>query len=93
VRQHRILIIAFLFLFSSLKSQSVSDACARVLVGTGQDSLIWSAIPCANFDGFIIFASPDGISTPVAIDTVLDVNARGYRNPNAEKRHEIIALH
>lgn len=80
--QHRIFILAFLFLFTALKSQSLSDPCARVLVGTGQDSIIWSAVPCVNFGGFIIFASPDDVSAPLSIDTVLDINARGYRNPN-----------
>ena len=76
-------IIIFNFIFVlGLNAQTVSDPCARILVGTGQDSLIWSATPCANFDGFIIFASPDGVSAPVAIDTILDLNARGYRNSN-----------
>lgn len=78
----RSLVIFFFFYVSVLNAQTLSNPCARILIGTGQDSLIWSATPCANFDGFIIFASPDGVSAPVAIDTVLDVNARGYRNPN-----------
>jgi gliding motility-associated-like protein len=78
----RIIIIFNFFTVLCINAQTVSDPCARILVGTGQDSLIWSAAPCANFDGFIVYASPDGISAPVAIDTILDLNARGYRHPN-----------
>ncbi len=66
----------------SVKAQTVSDPCARILVGISQDSIIWSAQPCYNFGGFIIYASPDDVSPLVPIDTVFDANARGYRNSN-----------
>jgi gliding motility-associated-like protein len=83
VQFNRIIIVILFFFVSLLNAQTVSDPCARVLVGTGQDSLIWSATPCANFDGFIIYASPDGVSAPVPVDTIFDPLARGYRNANA----------
>lgn len=75
-------------------AQSVQDPCARILSGIGQDSLTWSATPCANFDGFIIFASPDTFSPLVAIDTITDPAARGYRHPNLGEtpRNYYIAL-
>jgi gliding motility-associated-like protein len=78
----RIYIILLLILtVAVLKAQTVSEPCARILNGIGQDSVVWNALPCANFDGFIIYAGPDG-TTPIPIDTITDPNARGYRNPN-----------
>ena len=53
------LIMTFIGLIGQLSAQSFSNPCARILVGGGQDSVTWVAQPCANFGGYVIYATAD----------------------------------
>jgi gliding motility-associated-like protein len=78
------LILIFVFFAGQLDAQSFSDPCARILVGGGQDSVTWSAQPCANFGGYVIFATADtNPSTPLLpVDTVTNANQFGVAISN-----------
>lgn len=72
------------FAMAKVQAQSIDDPCARILVGGGQDSVTWTAQICANFGGYVIFASADtsAASPLLPIDTVLNGTQFGYATSN-----------
>ncbi len=78
------------------QAQSISEPCARILVGAGQDSITWAAQPCANFGGYVIFASADtNTASPLLpIDTIFNANQNGYltNNPTEQGRNYQIRM-
>ncbi len=77
------LFLVIFFPLVSVQGQATIDPiCARTIIGLGQDSLIWSATPCPDFDAFVIYSSPDLSSPLSAIDTLFDPGAIGYLQPN-----------
>lgn len=68
-----------------MTAQAPTFACARILVGIGQDSIVWEySNPCPNFDAYIVYSSPNQAGPFAAVDTVTNV-ATQYSiqaNPN-----------
>lgn len=68
-----------------MTAQTPTAACSRILVGVGQDSIVWSyPSPCANFDAYIVYSSPNQAGPFAPVDTVSNV-ATPYSiqaNPN-----------
>lgn len=90
-----------LFVFSIILSvqanlfgQAIQNPCARILSGLGQDSITWDATPCANFSGYVIFASQDSLSPLLAVDTVTNPIQNGYifANPGETARFYRIGI-
>jgi len=77
--------ILFLSALVNVKAQLVERPCARILSGSGQDSITWSATICSNFDGFIIFASSDTNSALVPIDTITNPAQLGFLASNPQE--------
>lgn len=76
-------LVCCLLLYSLTAAQTnITQPCARSIVGLGQDSITWSATPCANFEGYIIYASDDTNSPLLPIDTINNVAQLGYIYPN-----------
>lgn len=46
------------------------EACARLLLGSGQDSLTWQAGNCPSFGGYVILAQAGGAGPFVPVDTL-----------------------
>jgi gliding motility-associated-like protein len=81
----RQIILFILFLSSGFfaKGQTLQTPCARILSGIGQDSITWTATPCGNFEGYIVYASADTLSPLLPIDTLSNPLQTGYRNANS----------
>jgi gliding motility-associated-like protein len=78
-------LVIYSFGFLKGQSGSISNPCARILTGLGQDSITWSALPCSNFDGYIIYSSLDTLSPLVPIDTVTNPAQLGFVNSNTSE--------
>lgn len=57
------------------------QVCARLLLGSGQDSVTWQATPCANFGGYVILGQENNTGPFVPLDTTVDNKIR-LDNPN-----------
>lgn len=54
-----------------LAAQAPTAACARILVGVGQDSIVWEyPTPCPNFDAFLVYRSPNAAGPFTPVDTI-----------------------
>ena len=83
---HKSILLLVLGLFVQTLSNaqfSITQPCARSIVGLAQDSITWSATSCPNFSGYIIYASADTNSPLVPVDTILNVAQLGYIYPNS----------
>jgi gliding motility-associated-like protein len=60
-------------------AQNPPQACARVLIGLGQDSITWQATPCTNFGGYVILGEENNSGTFIPLDTTTNLN---YVNTN-----------
>lgn len=74
-----IIILAILLFSLSLHAQTPPEACARMLIGLGQDSITWQATPCASFGGYVVLGQQNGTGNFVALDTV---TTAAYVQPN-----------
>lgn len=82
------LFVFFLALFGTLCSPALLQAqtpavCARLLLGSGQDSVTWNAGSCANFGGYVLLGQQNGTGPFVRLDT-LSGNAAAVPNPSEE---------
>ena len=71
--------ILFLFSFQQIQSQIPPEVCARLLLGSGQDSITWNASPCAVFGGYVILGQENGSGPFIPLDTVFSPD---IANPN-----------
>lgn len=62
---------------------SISAPCARVLIGIAQDSVEWSAQPCATFSAYEVFGRRDSSQPFLLLATITDPNQQSFVNPNA----------
>ena len=58
-----------LFLGWATLAQAQTPACARLLLGSGQDSLTWQASTCPGFGGYVVLAQVGGTGPFVRLDT------------------------
>ena len=67
----------------SAKAQSpfINNPCVRTLIGLAQDSLIWQASPCANFDSYNIYGARNG-GDLIRIGTVSNAAQLHFVNNN-----------
>ena len=67
----------------SAKAQSpfINNPCVRTLIGLAQDSLIWQASPCANFDSYNIYGARNG-GALIRIGTVSNAAQLHFVNNN-----------
>ncbi len=67
--------LLFLIAFAKLlTAQTPPQACARVLIGLGQDSIQWQASPCTAFGGYVILGQQNQLGAFVPLDTVFSLN-------------------
>lgn len=75
-------VLLFLFLGIQLAQAQVNpQVCARLLLGSGLDSVTWQASPCAGFSGYVVLGQENNAGPFVALDTVLTTNIV-HQNPN-----------
>jgi gliding motility-associated-like protein len=64
-------IFLFLLLFSAVNTQAQNpEVCARLLLGSGQDSIVWTAGSCTNFGGYVLLGQQNGTGPFVRLDTL-----------------------
>lgn len=61
---------------------NISAPCARVLVGIGQDSVEWSAQPCASFSGYEVYGRSDSSQAFALLATIADPNQQSFIHSN-----------
>jgi gliding motility-associated-like protein len=71
--------ILFLFSLQQIQSQVPPEVCARLLLGSGQDSITWDASPCAIFGGYVVLGQENGSGPFIPLDTVFSPD---IANPN-----------
>ncbi len=57
------------------------SVCARLLLGSAQDSITWTAGSCPNFGGYVLLGQENGVGPFVRLDT-LSGNAAASPNPS-----------
>lgn len=63
--------LCFLFLLGAYWGQAQTpEACARLLLGSGQDSITWQGGSCLNFGGYVVLAQTGGSGPFVRVDTL-----------------------
>lgn len=77
----KIVFILLLWTIQSAQAQVPQQVCARLLLGSGQDSITWQATPCANFGGYVILGQENNSGPFIPLDTV-PTNAIALPNPN-----------
>lgn len=88
----RILMLTFLSISAfSLIAQGNIDPCARVLLGSGMDSISWNATPCTGFGGYVVLQQQNGTGSFISVDTVLSANA-AVSNPGEQINNYQIAM-
>jgi len=78
------LTILFIFLAQFLQAQTTPQVCARLLLGSGQDSITWQATPCSGFGGYVLLGDENNTGTFITLDTVSTmyfVNSNPSENP------------
>lgn len=69
-----------------LAAQTLSEPCARVLVGGGRDSVEWSASPCANFNGYVIYGRAGTAGQFQRLDTITTATQTTYVHANPSEQ-------
>jgi gliding motility-associated-like protein len=64
------IVLTFWGMFSSAYSQSPPEVCARLLLGSGMDSIGWQASPCPSFGGYVLLGQINNSGPFVALDTL-----------------------
>ena len=59
------------------------QVCARLLLGSGQDSVTWTAGNCTGFGGYVLLGQQNGMGPFVRLDTLAG-SATAVPNPNEE---------
>ncbi len=62
-----------LYLGQQLQAQA-PEVCARLLLGSGQDSVTWQGTPCAGFGGYVILGQENNTGPFIPLDTVTTNN-------------------
>jgi gliding motility-associated-like protein len=76
------IIISLLFLCCLQKTQAQApDVCARLLLGSGQDSITWQGTPCASFGGYVVLGQENNAGPFIPLDTVMLPNIV-HNNPS-----------
>lgn len=68
-----ILSLFFLCLLQQTQAQ-VPDVCARLLLGSGQDSITWQGTPCAGFGGYVVLGQENNTGPFIPLDTITTTN-------------------
>lgn len=50
------------------------DVCARLLLGSGQDSVTWQGTPCVGFGGYVVLGQENNAGPFLPLDTVMTNN-------------------
>lgn len=84
MRLFAFLLILWSFLLSSfgLNAQT-PQVCARLLLGSGQDSVTWTAGNCTGLGGYVLLGQQNGTGPFVRLDTLAG-NATAVPNPSEE---------
>jgi gliding motility-associated-like protein len=64
------------------QSGNLSAPCARLLVGIAQDSVEWSAVPCANFTAYEVYGRDNTGGAFALLATITDAAQQSYVNTN-----------
>jgi len=75
-----ILSLFFLCLLQQTQAQA-PEVCARLLLGSGQDSITWQGTPCAGFGGYAVLGQENNTGPFIPLDTVTTPNIV-HDNPN-----------
>lgn len=84
--------ITILCSYHHIWAQNPPDACARVLIGLGQDSVTWQATPCAGFGGYVIFGEENNSGNFIALDTVSTLSFVNTNPTELPWRYQIAML-
>lgn len=76
---------------SGLGAQSITEPCARLALGLGQDSLGWVGQPCAGFGGYVVLGSQQSGGTLLPLDTV-SASPFAHNNPSETPWYYQIAM-
>lgn len=69
------IILSLFFLCFLQKTQAQApDVCARLLLGSGQDSVTWQGTPCAGFGGYVVLGQENNTGPFIPLDTVFTTN-------------------
>ncbi|BDS14262.1 gliding motility-associated C-terminal domain-containing protein [Aureispira anguillae] len=83
-------IVLFLWIVQFAQAQT-SQVCARLLLGSGQDSITWQATPCANFGGYVVLGQENNSGPFIPLDTVSTTNLV-HNNPNENTWHYQVGM-
>jgi gliding motility-associated-like protein len=79
------IILSLFFLCFLQKTQAQApDVCARLLLGSGQDSVTWQGTPCAGFGGYVVLGQENNTGPFIPLDTVFTTNIV-HSNPNENR--------
>ena len=73
------LIFIFWGMIAKTFAQSPPEVCARLLLGSGMDSIRWQATPCSGFGGYVLLGQLNNSGPFIALDT-LSTNATTHSN-------------
>lgn len=88
------LLVLSLLGYQTINAQTISNPCARLIIGLEQDSLSWAATPCSGFGGYVIFGSNNPNSGFVALDTLVTPapTVFAHNNPNETVQYYQIGM-
>lgn len=85
------LVILFLFLVQFAQAQTTPQVCARLLLGSGLDSISWQATPCAGFGGYVLLGQENNIGPFATIDTFFTTTVT-HSNPSENPWHYQVGM-
>ncbi|MFT5646307.1 MAG: hypothetical protein ACI976_000988, partial [Aureispira sp.] len=77
----KIILSLFFFCFLHKTQAQAPDVCARLLLGSGQDSITWQGTPCAGFGGYVVLGQENNAGPFIPLDTVMTTDIV-HDNPN-----------
>lgn len=77
----KIILSLLLCCFLQKTQAQAPDVCARLLLGSGQDSVTWQGTPCAGFGGYVVLGQENNTGPFIPLDTVMTNNIV-HTNPN-----------
>jgi len=77
----KIILSLFFCCFLQETQAQAPEVCARLLLGSGQDSITWQGTPCAGFGGYVVLGQENNTGPFVPLDTVTTTNIV-HNNPN-----------
>jgi hypothetical protein len=77
----KIILSLLLCCFLQKTQAQAPDVCARLLLGSGQDSVTWQGTPCAGFGGYVVLGQENNTGPFIPLDTVMTNNIV-HANPN-----------